>query len=92
MFLVSALLSSPVAGVVYRTPVGAAAARQHTTLDSLYRLAGDQPQTYPISSSVGSRYERGSTIVTSDLPFEERPLVFRNECLTGALLDRLSSR
>ena len=36
------------------------------------------------------RYERGSTIVTSNLPFEDWTSVLGSERLTGALLDRLT--
>ena len=38
------------------------------------------------------RYERGSTIVVSNLPFDEWTCVFASGRLTGALLDRLSAR
>jgi DNA replication protein DnaC len=36
------------------------------------------------------RYERGATVVTSNLPFDEWTSVFGSERLTGALLDRLT--
>jgi DNA replication protein DnaC len=36
------------------------------------------------------RHERGSTIVTSNLPFDEWTGAFGNQRLTGALLDRLT--
>ena len=36
------------------------------------------------------RYERGSTMVTSNLPFREWTEVLGSERLTGALLDRLT--
>jgi len=36
------------------------------------------------------RYERGSVLVTSNLPFDEWTDVFGSERLTGALLDRLT--
>ncbi len=39
---------------------------------------------------IGQRYERGSTIVTSNLPFDEWTATFGEERLTGALLDRLT--
>jgi len=38
----------------------------------------------------GQRHEHGSTIVTSNLPFEEWASVFGNQRLTGALLDCLT--
>tara|TARA_Y100000310_G_scaffold297461_1_gene330498 strand:+ start:311 stop:706 length:396 start_codon:yes stop_codon:yes gene_type:complete len=36
------------------------------------------------------RYERGSVLVSSNLPFDEWTEVFGSERLTGALLDRLT--
>ena len=36
------------------------------------------------------RYERGSTLVTSNLPFDEWTEILGSERLTGALLDRLT--
>ena len=36
------------------------------------------------------RYERGSTLITTNLPFDEWTEVFGSERLTGALLDRLT--
>jgi DNA replication protein DnaC len=39
---------------------------------------------------VSQRYERGATIITSNLPFDEWTATFGDERLTGALLDRLT--
>jgi len=39
---------------------------------------------------VSQRYERGATLITSNLPFDEWTEVFGTERLTGALLDRLT--
>jgi DNA replication protein DnaC len=35
------------------------------------------------------RYDRGATLVTSNLPFDEWTSIFGSERLTGALLDQL---
>ena len=39
---------------------------------------------------ISHRYERGSTLITSNLPFDEWTETFGSERLTGALLDRLT--
>ena len=39
---------------------------------------------------ISQRYARGSTLITSNLPFEEWTETFDTERLTGALLDRLT--
>ena len=39
---------------------------------------------------ISQRYERGATIITSNLPFDEWTATLGEERLTGALLDRLT--
>lgn len=39
---------------------------------------------------ISQRYERGSTKITSNLPFDEWTETFGSDRLTGALLDRLT--
>lgn len=39
---------------------------------------------------ISQRHERGSTLITSNLPFEEWIETYGTELLTGALLDRLT--
>lgn len=40
--------------------------------------------------TISQRYERASTLVTSNLPFDEWTEIFGSERLTGALLDRIT--
>jgi len=39
---------------------------------------------------ISRRYERGATLITSNLPFDKWTERFGTERLTGALLDRLT--
>ena len=44
----------------------------------------------PLFEVFSQRYEQRSRLLTSNLPVDEWPEVFRSERLTGALLDRLA--
>ena len=43
-----------------------------------------------LSEAFSQRHERGSTLVTTNLPFDEWTEVFGSQRLTGALLERLT--
>jgi len=49
-----------------------------------------RPWAELLFEAFSQRYERGSTLVTSNLPFEDWTSVLGSERLTGALLDRLT--
>ena len=67
-------------------------------LSRLNLLIIDELRFVPLSTTgaellfevFSQRYERGSTMVTTNLPFDEWTEVFGSERLTGALLDRLT--
>lgn len=72
--------------------------RLQNSLAKLQLLIIDELGYVPLSQTgaellfevISQRYERGSTIVTSNLPFEDWTSIFDSERLTGALLDRLT--
>ena len=72
--------------------------RLQKTLASQHLLLIDELGFVPLSKTgaellfeiISQRYERGSIIITSNLPFDEWTEVFGSERLTGAILDRLT--
>jgi DNA replication protein DnaC len=72
--------------------------RLQKTLASQELLIIDELGFVPLSKTgaellfevISQRYERGSIIITSNLPFDEWTEVFGSERLTGAILDRLT--
>jgi DNA replication protein DnaC len=72
--------------------------RLQKTLAGQELLIIDELGFVPLSKSgaellfelISQRYERGATIITSNLPFDEWTSIFGDERLTGALLDRLT--
>ena len=68
----------------------ATAARVRRVIDELGYVPLSQTGAELLFEVFSQRYERGSTIVTSNLPFDEWTGVFASERLTGALLDRLT--
>lgn len=72
--------------------------RLQKTLASQDLLIIDELGFVPLSKTgaellfeiISQRYERGSIIITSNLPFDEWTEIFGSERLTGAILDRLT--
>ena len=72
--------------------------RMQKQLASVKLLIIDELGFVPLSKTgaellfelISQRYERGATMITSNLPFDEWTETFGTERLTGALLDRLT--
>lgn len=66
-------------------------ARQHLLIiDELGFVPLSKTGAELLFETISQRYERGSIIITSNLPFDEWTETFGTERLTGALLDRLT--
>ena len=60
------------------------------TIDELGDVPRSPTRAELLFEVFSQRYERGSILVTTNLPFDEWTEVFGSERLTGALLDRLT--
>ena len=94
-FITAASLVTQLHGSARRT---ASSSSYSAILQAVKLLIIDELGYVPLSATgaellfetFSQRYERGSTIVTSNLPFEDWTSVLGSERLTGALLDRLT--
>lgn len=59
-------------------------------IDELGFLPFSQQGTHLLFSFISQRYQRGSLLLTTNLPFSEWTQIFPDERLLGALLDRLT--
>ena len=66
------------------------AAQDILIIDELGFVPFSKPGAELLFEVISQRYERGSIIITSNLPFDEWTEVFGSERLTGAILDRLT--
>ena len=66
------------------------AAVKRLIIDELGFVPLSKTGAEPLFELISQRYERGATLITSNLPFDEWAEVFGSEHLTGALLDRLT--
>lgn len=66
------------------------AAQELLIIDELGYVPLSKSGAELLFETISQRYERNSTLITSNLPFDEWTEIFASERLTGALLDRLT--
>ena len=66
------------------------AAHELLVIDELGYVPLSKTGAELLFETISQRYERSSTLVTSNLPFDEWTEIFGSERLTGALLDRIT--